>query len=348
MSDSFPVILFNPRVEDYQRVEGGGGGILPKWILSGNGLKARSKELSSSVERIFSEGVLSSREAAVLLKVHLHKDAHAKSHRRPVEALFMTKQNNVIGVSDENSVIVHVDSVSDSQIIQAKIRDVENNAYGISGVDRIEQYFPKVTRVAGPANYKVKLFNFQDRSMNRYNREKFEGLLGKQEIEFRPLNYSSSSIMYKILNLDGFKLDGLLQNALLELVEEFVPMPKTDLGVDGLWMEEDLVVKRCDSETKTTVVGVFDNGIAQNKYLKPLLYQNRMSPYPDSLICATHGTFVAGLITYGDDLQGKELVGAKNLRVFDAAIVPDLSKESIEEDELIENIREIVEAQQKK
>ena len=62
----------------------------------------------------------------------------------------------------------------------------------------------------------------------------------------------------------------------------------------------------------------------------------------NELISESHGTFVAGVITYGDEFQGEEVVGAKNIRVFDVAIFPDTQKERIEEDELIENIREVI------
>lgn len=57
---------------------------------------------------------------------------------------------------------------------------------------------------------------------------------------------------------------------------------------------------------------------------------------------STHGTFVAGVALYGDECEGKNWVGHKGIKLFDAAIFPDTTKEGLDEDELIANIKEAV------
>lgn len=45
---------------------------------------------------------------------------------------------------------------------------------------------------------------------------------------------------------------------------------------------------------------------------------------------------------YGDECEGKNWVGHKGIKLFDAAIFPDTTKEGLDEDELIANIKEAV------
>ncbi|MBZ9609929.1 S8 family serine peptidase [Clostridium estertheticum] len=56
----------------------------------------------------------------------------------------------------------------------------------------------------------------------------------------------------------------------------------------------------------------------------------------------SHGTFVAGVILYGDELENNEYTGLKGCKIFDGNVFQDLRKESIEEDELINNIRGVI------
>ena len=60
------------------------------------------------------------RNIPVIIEAKLNKDAHAKSHRKKIENIFFTNKNNVIGVSDENTLIVRVDSQKDGAKIEEK------------------------------------------------------------------------------------------------------------------------------------------------------------------------------------------------------------------------------------
>jgi hypothetical protein len=75
---------------------------------------------------------------------------------------------------------------------------------------------------------------------------------------------------------------------------------------------------------------------------------NRWTSYPDDKIKPSHGTSIASIALYGDDLEKKSWIRHKGIKLFDAAVFPDTSKESIEEDELIENIREAIKANYEK
>jgi hypothetical protein len=342
MAELLPIKFFSKREEDKQRVEGNPNKDLPKWVLSGDELKAKSMQLTIGLDNVVAAVKWEDRTVPVIMQATLNKDAYAKSHRKKIESIFITKENNVLGVGDENTLLIKVDSLEEIKEIQKKILDVEKNAYGISGIDDIKKFHAIVELVDNYENYKVKLFNFHDYSINMSNCTKFELLLRNKGIVFNRSEYAKSLIVYKICNINEAVLDELLDEDMFDLAEKIIPMPSFELAMDSIGTDRVVSVKYPDGNKKTTIVGVLDNGIEPINELKPWLYGKRMSPYPDNSIISTHGTFVAGVITYGDELQEKELTGSKNIMVFDGAIYPDTRKERIDEDELIANIKEII------
>lgn len=342
MAELLPIKFFSKREEDKQRVEGNSPRELPKWVLSDDELLARSQHLTAGMDAVVSQTVWENRTVPVILCATLTKDAHAKSHRRKIESVFATKQNNILGVGDEDTLIVKVDSLDDAKEIKSRLEDAAKNAYGISGIEEITRYHAPVEYAQGQTNYKVKLFDFHDYSVNQSIRSRFEHLLRTKSVDFTSTLYARALTIYKLCGLDALALDTLMQADLFDLAEEIVPMPFFDIALDSLDAKRSVAVKYPDENKKATAVGVLDNGIEPIDQLKPWIEGRRISAYPDSSIEATHGTFVAGVIAYGDELQQKELTGAGNVLVFDGAVFPDLNKERLEEDELIENIREII------
>lgn len=342
MAELLPIKFFSKRDEDKQRVEGNSPRELPKWVLTGTELIERSLQLSAGITSIVDETEWETRTVPVIVQATMTKDAHAKSHRRTIESVFTTKQNNVIGVGNEDTLIIRVDSLEDAKEIQSRLMDTEKNAYGISGIEEISRFHTPVERATGQANYKIKLFDFHDYSTNQSIHKRFEHMLWSRNVEFNRTVYTSTLVIYKLRGISVLQLDELMQADLFEMAEEIVPMPIFDITLDSLPSQRLIPIRYPDKNSKTTTVGVLDNGIEPIDHLRPWIEGRRESVYPDSSIQATHGTFVAGIITYGDVLQQKELTGSENVMVFDGAVFPDLNKERLEEDELIENIREII------
>lgn len=347
MVERLPIKFFSKREEDKQRVEGNSNKDLPKWVLSGDELTIKSEQLVAGFDEIITKIKWEARTVPVIMQATLNKDAHAKSHRKKIESVFATKKNNILGVGDENTLLIKVDSLEDAREMQIRLKDVDKNAYGISGIDEVKKFRALVEMADEQTNYKVRLFDFHDYSFNMTNRSRFEQLLRSKEIQFNRSEYAKSLIIYKLCNVNETILDDLLSEELFDLAEEIVPMPSFEISLDSMGTTKTVPVKYPDSNKKITVVGVLDNGIEPIAELKPWINDKRMAPYPDGSILSSHGTLVASVITYGDDLQGKELTGSDNIMVFDGAVYPDLRKERIDEDELIENIKETIKRKHK-
>ena len=342
MKELLPIKFFSKREEDNLRVEGNGTSELPKWILSGDKLTARAIHLSAGIEEIAKNTEWENRSVPVIIQATLNKEAHAKTHRRKIESVLRTGQNSILGIADEDTLLVKVDSFEDIVEIKNRLNDTTRNSYGISGIEDISRFHATVKYTDEKTNYKIKLFDFHDYSTNNNYHLKFKRLLQTKKIDYVRTDYTKTLIVYKLKNINSSQLDDLLNSELFDLAEEIEPMPSFTIALDSFNSAQRIAEKQPDDSKKTTTVGVLDNGIEPINYLKPWIDGNRYSMYPEGSINATHGTIVAGIITYGDELQGSIVTGTNNVKVFDAAIYPDTSIERLEEDELIANIREVI------
>lgn len=170
MVERLPIKFFSKREEDKQRVEGNSNKDLPKWVLSGDELTIKSEQLVAGFDEIITKIKWEARTVPVIMQATLNKDAHAKSHRKKIESVFATKKNNILGVGDENTLLIKVDSLEDAREMQIRLKDVDKNAYGISGIDEVKKFRALVEMADEQTNYKVRLFDFHDYSFNMTNR----------------------------------------------------------------------------------------------------------------------------------------------------------------------------------
>ena len=90
------------------------------------------------------------------------------------------------------------------------------------------------------------------------------------------------------------------------------------------------------------LLGVLDSGVKEVKHLAPWFDGAPLSPYPLSDMDRSHGTFVAGIAVYGDELEGREWVGGRSPQIASACVIPDPQLMACDEDELVDNIREAI------
>jgi hypothetical protein len=341
--ERLPIKFFSKRDEDNMRVEGGGNNELPSFVLKNEDLAQRANQLAFDFNSIIDTVILSQKNnVPAVIEAKLNPDALAKSHREKINSLFSGNgENNVIGLTDEKTVKVMINNQKTVSEIKKHLSQPQKYAYEISCIEKIKKFNPRVIQSKKPEDYKVKLLNFQDYSLNNALRIRFERYLNQNNIEYKKTKYSSDLEIFKMKNTSSTMLDSLLKSEIFDLTEEIIPMPKISLELDNFAMDTMLQVQNPNPYESYSIVGVLDTGIENNKYLSPWIV-GKDSHYPESVITPSHGTKVASIITYGDALQGEEVVGNKHVKVFDATVFPDKNKETIDEDDLIENIQEIV------
>ena len=342
--EKLPIKFFAPRDIDELRIEGNGTSEKPKWVLSGQELKNRAEYLSDSLNSI--ETIMEKRKDSPVpfsFIARIQEDATAKSKRKDIANFFQVKEmSSVIGLTATNKLIVSFDSLSEFGKISERLKDCTNNDYAISCITDFEEFLPNVYEAEESCNYKIKLIDYQNYEQNLVMRRLLEHTLNNKKIEYNKTDYSEKFYVYKLKNVTNAMLDELKEADIFNALFSVEPMPKYVISLDFLEEDDDIPIKKSDSEKNYMTIGILDNGIETIPHLKPWIDIERWSPYPESSINPAHGTFVAGIALYGDECEGKGWVGHKGIKLFDAAVFPDTSKEGLDEDELIANIKEAV------
>ncbi len=345
---NLPVKLFQKRQKvDDRRVEGGGSKTIPKWQLHGEELQERANSLLEPLSELdtFFENRDNTRSfIPATLRIDIDDNAIAKSHRQDIQKLFngQFSKNNIIGFIDSNSAIVKVDSIEDSKVIKKNINNYHRNPKAISAVETIEIFEPFIADIEENKKnetVKISLIDFLNYEINNAVKISFEKYCKQKSIDVVEANYSSGLIIYKIKNATKAQLDSISD---FEALESITFMPKYSVGMDLLNSGQDIEVKEPIKDEEYPIIGVLDSGIAKNQYLSPWLLDRNFSSYPEDLVNPTHGSCVSSIIIYGDDLEGEKWTGNSGCKLFDATVFPDETKESIDEDELIANIREAI------
>lgn len=346
-NEKLPIKFFAPREIDELRVEPGRSSDIPNWVLSGDELEQRASVLKLTFEQFASTVIdREDRKSAVpfVFVAKMCSDATAKSRRGDISALFQTgDRSNVIGLTATDELVVKIDSVSQMNEISAHLNDYNRNSYAISCLETFWEFQPEVESGAEEEEYKVKLIDFQDYETNIAMQRLFEQALTKRNITYKKSSYTKQLPIYKIGMSPSAFLDTIKEDDIYEALFSIEPMPKYVLSLDSIQGENSVEIMKPHEGTRYETLGILDNGIAAIPHLSPWLTDERWTVYPDSEIDPTHGTFVAGVALYGDVCEGKDWVGHSGIKIFDAAIFPN-TPNGIDEDELIENIKDAIKA----
>lgn len=345
---NLPVKFFQKRQKDEQDTEGGGSKKLPKWV-DPELVVQKSIYIRSVLETVSDslvEKVKRNNYIPTVIKLKLNNSALAKSHRREIGSLFNVGKLNTIGVNGEDEVLVKIDNTSDLQKINEKISNADNPypsrsvVVGISAITKIELFKAQINVKPGNDTVlKIKLFNYGDRSLNQIVNKQFSLFCNKYELDYKSANYSGDLNIYRI---NGITPDAFAELSEFEGIQLISEMPFYDITLDEFSSENKIPIRHPQPGVEYPIVGVLDTGIASIPHLQPWLHNENITYYPESETNKSHGTFVAGVLIYGDELEGKVYTGFKGCKLLEAIVMPDTTKQEISEDELIEQIWDAV------
>jgi hypothetical protein len=343
-----PIQFFKYREVDDRRTEAGGNNEEPKWVFTDQQLKKKSEQLLSELDAfslIIAEREKKEAIVPFVFKAILQEKATAKSRRRYVEKVFETSRtrSNLIGVLEKEELLVRINGLQEFQSITQHIAEYKNFNYGISCIDRIEAFTPLVTKDNAMGNYKVKILDFQNYEDNLAITRFLERILIKNKIFYKKTEYAKSYNIYNVFEEQKAILDVLENNDIFESVLSIEPMPKYAVMLDTCILQEEIPIIKPEDGKEYATLGVLDNGISEIPHLKPWLVGERLTSYPEDKITPNHGTATASIALYGDILENSKWVGHNGIKIFDATVYPDTSKETIDEDELVQNIKEAIE-----
>lgn len=338
-----PIKIFEKRKDyDDRSTEGGRDSREPSWVLHGDALFAHISRLRSDIQEI--KGALVKHEEKqhvlpMVITTTVHNDALAKSHRgRITNVLELDGSDNVIGM-DGNDRILSLISGMDILDSMEQLLCKEDNAIVISSVSEMEQYQPYVEPFDQENTaYRVRLFDYNDFDRNNLVRVMFERYCQEKGIEISArVRFTSDMIIFRV-TLDSADMlgelrefEGLYSAEITHPICAVLDSTAAELGIDE---------KVPNDYEEYPVIGVLDTGIGDIPYLACWKVETKFESYPEQYQGRGHGTAVAGIIEYGDELNGFSTSSLQGVRLFDATVYPNYD---IYPEDLIENIREAIE-----
>ena len=341
---NLPIKFFQKREKDEQDTEGGGGKNTPKWVIPELvGEKSfYIRQVLGVVSNSLAEKVKRNNYVPSVVKLKVNSDALAKTYRREIGSLFNVGKLNTIGVSGEDEILIKIDNQDDLLKITEKIANADNKypshstIFGISAITNIEEFKPQINvEPEEDTILKVKLFNYGDSSLNSTLNKEFEKYCKVYDLDYKSVPYSGELSIYRINGITKDAFEELKEFDGIQLVTE---MPTYGITMDGVFEDITIPVKRPQKGIDYPIVGVLDTGIANIPHLQPWLHNESITYYPDADVNKSHGTFVAGVLLYGDELEGKSYTGFGGCKLLEATVMPDTTKQGISENELIEQI----------
>lgn len=308
MKDKYlPVKIFEKRKDyDDRETEGGGDKKIPKWVLSGDELAAHSDLLSNDIERIqkaYSEWEKREEALPLIIKTTIQEKAIAKSHRKNIVSVLESDgKDNVIGVCGDRELLSIVSTNEVLNNLGNIVQNKEEQATFISALEELEVFKPFMDSYnTENTMYQVKLCNYNNYDINNWARIIFERKCAEKGIKIeKKTRYTTEMYLYRVCldSMEELSLLGEFEG--LYSIEEAHPILATmDSFDEGIAM----AVKVPDSNQEYPVVGVLDTGIADISYLKEWKTEDDFTNYPEEYQDNSHGTFVAGIIEYGDELN---------------------------------------------
>jgi len=315
--------------------------------LSDTLLAKKSGQLISELDKF--KTIITDREKKqsiipFVFKACLQDTATSKTKRGYITKILETQKSrsNIIGLLNDEELLVRISTLQELENISGRIKEYNYYKHGISCLDRIASFNPFLKYTDNPESYKVRLLNFQEYEVNISVERFFENTLQKNNFNYRKTQYTEALPIYNIQGSYNIILDSFRQSEVFEALFSIEPMPRYSLTLDSDTFQDTLPVKYPKPNEKYATLGILDSGIAHIPHLEPWLESKRWSNYPDDKIKPSHGTFIAGIALYSDDLEKTSWLGHKGIKLFDATVFPDITKETIEEDELINNIKEVI------
>jgi hypothetical protein len=338
-----PIKIFEKRkVYDDRSTEGGGDSKEPSFVLHGAALQSHAKMLADDLVEVRSqlkEEIKKKRELPVIIATTLNDSAIAKTHRgRVVGMLSSDGHDNVIGVFGDRQIL----SVLSSETVLDNLEDTiqrEEAAILTSSLNGIEVFHPIVEAYEEDhIEYRARLIDYNDFDQNNLARMRFESYCRDIGVQIKKkIRFTADLYIYRVT------IDSLEKYRQFEDFEGLYSTEKTTpLSVSFDAVSDEMIVPTSYPEEGTDyqTVGVLDTGIAPIGHLSPWLLENEYTGYPEEYADRSHGTAVASIIEYSDDLNGTDICSTDGVNLFSALVYPN---QDIYPEDLVLNIREAVE-----
>lgn len=339
MKEKLPIRLFEKREQDLLNNEPGGRGNPPNWILEEERLRQHAKDIYNSFDNAiqYYDSMRKKQPDFIplTLEVEVIEDAKAKTHKKELNKfLGVSEKTKEIALKGDDKLLVKVDSINDLESLKQKTTDYEKFKYPLSAISQVEIFTPDISFDGKEINYKLKLINFNDFETNNAVKEYVKQRLVKHNIIYKEVSYSPELIIFKLV-LDSIDNVDFLNELPIYSLKKLPKYTFNETSIDEITSE--LKKLKYDSSIDYPIVGVMDSGIALNEMNEDWVI-GREEFYIEDDINTSHGTFVSGIILYGDEMSGEQYTGLNGCKILDVPVV----SQNTDEDELLDNIERVI------
>lgn len=329
--------------------EGLGGDELPDWA-SQETVKAHVEKMSGAfdcMERLFDER---GDDTLPLLMVAVldEKAIGRKAYRANVRAVFDTsRKRNVLGKESSRGLLVKVDNKTDllnmRRVVVNAGRAEASKAKicGVGVIDDLRLFHPTIEDVIDGGNLKVRLVDYHDKYLNDLSDKMMLHYGSQNGLDVRKLEYAQGLRLYAVNGATAATLQSL---ATMDSVISVKKMPYIELSVSPELHNTELKVQSPKVDETYPRVGILDSGVEPIPHLGPWLEgkEQNQADLAEEDIRRRHGTSVAGIINYGDELQGQKWTGTIPSLITSCIVNTECNVAHISEDEMVEHIKTAV------
>lgn len=344
---NLPIQIVTTRGEqDLFWKEGMGDNNLPKWATQATVIAHASVMAGtfSAVDRRFDER--NEDDLPILMVATLEEKATSrKSFRANVRAVFDRKnKRNVLGKESQRGLLVKIDNRDDLNAIRHRVDDASNGraskdkVCGVAVIEDLQLFNPFIEENLDGGNLKVRLVDYHDKKLNDMSDEIMRNYGAQHNVKIRKLDYAKGLRLYAI---DDATPEVVAAIATMDAVISVKKMPYFELTNSPEPYNTLLDVKNPNPDETYPHVGLLDSGVEPIPHLAPWLEgeEQNIADLKEEDICRRHGTSVAGVINYGDDLQGERWTGTIPSLITSCIVNTNEDLAQISEEEMVEHIK---------
>jgi len=334
-----PIKMIQKREDIDQSLREASGRNIPEW-MSKIDVEERSSMVLSTLDQFSNYFTEKEGKIPATLELTMDSKTTAKTYRSYIRNIVdVNKKNNIIGLKKDDTLIIKIEDQRDLKEMVSNLKSTQKHKNGLATLVDSKKFSPEIN-VESKDVLKVKLINYQDRDINDQVERQFEAKCQALGLTYESIHYTKDLNIYKV-NYDEKSFVALQSFDAIASIED---MPMLGFSFDSLDQEDEkpIEIKEPIDGIEYPIVGVLDSGIASNSFMKPWI-EDSYSPYIESDQDQGHGSAVASIIVYGDELHDQEIVNKKGVKLYDACVLPkkDL-QEDLTEVDLVQNIRDAI------
>lgn len=313
-----PIQLVETRGErDLFLKEGMGDNSLPSWS-SPESIAEHVRIMNNTFSTVEQEFDSREEEGLPILMVATlnERAAKRKAFRANARSIFDgPHKRNLLGKDSHQGLLVKVDNKADLQSMRNNITgDIsQDKRCGIAVVDDLQLFHPFVEDDLAGHLLKVRLVDYQDQRLNEIAHQKMIQFGETNNLVVQPLDYAPSLNLFAVEATTEQVVQAL---ATMDAVISVKKMPYFELTVSPEPFNTDLEVKEPIEGESYPLVGLLDSGVELIPHLAPWVdAEENIVGLNENDIRRLHGTAVAGIINYGDALEGEVLTGTSPMKI---------------------------------